>query len=388
MHEKKQFGLKSLAIILTLLMMQFSAIAQQTIYESITHDGMQREYILYVPENYTGDMPVPLVLNFHGYGSNAGEQMWYGDFRSIADTSGFLIIHPQGTLFNGITHWNVGGWTIGSTTDDVGFVDALLDSISVDYNIEPTRIYATGMSNGGFMSFLLACQLSEKIAAIASVTGSMTPETYYNSNPLHPTPILQIHGTADDVVPYNGEVWTLPIDDVLQYWVDYNNCNTTPIITALPDIDPNDGSTVEYIVYYGGDNSVSVEHYKVIDGGHTWPGTEYGGPGTNYDIDASVEIWKFFSKYDINGLIGTTDIEALVENDLKLTIYPNPTKSYINIEINFTEPLEYELFSPLGKRMLNGIISSNNLQIDLSRLSPNIYFLRIGNQCLKILKTE
>jgi len=216
----------------------------------------------------------------------------------------------------------------------------------------------------------------------------MTPETFDNSNPLHPTPILQIHGTADYVVPYNGEVWTLPVDDVLQYWVDYNNCNTTPIITALPDIDPNDGSIVEYIVYYGGDNSVSVEHYKVIGGGHTWPGSAFGGPGTNYDIDASAEIWKFFSKYDINGLIGTTDIKVLVENDLKLTIYPNPTNSYINIEINYTEPLEYELFSPLGNKMLNGVISSNNLQIDLSRLSPNIYFLRVGNQCLKILKTE
>ncbi len=349
---------------------------------------MQRDYILYIPANYTGTSSVPLVLNFHGLGSNANEQMWYGDFRSISDTAGFLIVHPQGTLFYGITHWNVGGWTIGSTTDDVGFTDALLDSLATDYSIDSSRIYSTGMSNGGFMSFLLSCQLSEKIAVIASVTGSMTPETFNNSNPQHPTPILQIHGTSDNTVPYNGTTWSKSIDDVIQYWVDYNNCNTTPTITALPDIDPYDGSTVEHIVYDGGDNSVAVEHFKVTGGGHTWPGSAFGAAGTNYDINASIEIWKFFSKYDINGLIGTIGIEQLGENDLKLTIYPNPTNSYINIESNFSEPLDYELFSPLGKRISKGVISSNNQQIDLSHLSPNIYFLKIGINTYKVLKTE
>ncbi|MEE4260372.1 MAG: prolyl oligopeptidase family serine peptidase, partial [Bacteroidales bacterium] len=200
---------RTITIILNLLAIHFSVFSQQTLNKSIIHDGIQREYILYVPATYNGNSATSIVLNFHGYGSSAAQQMWYGDFRPIADTADFLIVHPQGSLFNGISHWNVGGWTIGSTVDDIGFVEALIDSVGADYNIDSTRIYATGMSNGGFMSFLLASQLSEKIAAIASVAGSMTPETYNNSNPSHPTPILQFHGTADGVVPYNGAIWTL-----------------------------------------------------------------------------------------------------------------------------------------------------------------------------------
>lgn len=380
--------MKSLVIILLLLTAAFFSYAQQTINGSITHDGLQREYILYVPENYTGAFPVPLVLNFHGYGSNASEQMWYSDFRSISDTAGFLLIHPEGTLFNGVTHWNVGGWTVGSTVDDIGFTEALIDSLSTIYNIETSRIYAAGMSNGGFMSFLLACQLSERIAAIASVTGSMTPETYINGNPQHPIPILQFHGTADEIVPYNGAIWTKSIDDVMQYWAGFNNCNTTPEIAILPDLDPDDGSTVEHFVYDGGDNGVTVEHFKITGGAHTWPGSAIPLPGTNYDIDASVEIWNFFSRYDINGLMETTDIELSVDKNLYLFIYPNPTNSILNIELEFTEKIEYVLFSASGERVLAGVITSNHQQIDISHLQPNIYFLKIRNKSFKIFKTK
>lgn len=385
MNNKMIFLYRNLLIILAFLVIQLSAYGQQTLNETITHDGMQRSYILYIPGNYTGNNAVPVVLNFHGYGSNALEQMWYGDFRSVADTAGFIVVHPQGTLFNGITHWNVGGWTIGSTVDDVGFIDALLDSISADYNIESTRVYATGMSNGGFMSFLLASQLSEKIAAIAPVAGSMTPETYNNSNPQHPTPILQMHGTTDDVVPYNGDTWTLPIDDVLEYWANYNNCNPIPSVTALPDIDPNDGSTIEHIVFDGGDNDVNVEHFMIVGGGHTWPGNILGGNGTNNDVDASVEIWKFFSRYDINGLIVITDIENVEENDVVTKVYPNPTGSYITIENNFIGQA-YQIQSMQGAILLRGVLNSKSHQVDLSGLSAGIYLLKVGEQNIKLLK--
>ena len=311
--------------------------------------------------------------------------MLFGDFRSIADTAGFLVVHPEGTLHFGTPHWNVGGWTLGSTADDVGFTAALIDSLAAEYTIDLTRIYATGMSNGGFMSFVLACQLSDEIAAIASVTGSMTLETYNECNPVHPTPIMQIHGTSDDLVPYAGTVWSKSIDDAIQYWVDYNNCNLIPTIISLPDIEPNDGSTVELIVYDGGDNQVTVEHYKVSDGKHTWPGSVIGLPGTNYDINASVEIWNFFSRYDINGILS---VEQPDENNLRLSVYPNPTNSHVTIECDFSEPVDFELISPLGKRILKGVITSTNQQIDLSGLSPNIYFLKVGNTTYKVLKTE
>jgi polyhydroxybutyrate depolymerase len=334
--------MKHLAIVLFLIELPILCFAQQTINGFIIHDEIQREYILYVPANYTGNSAVPLVLNFHGYGSNANGQMNYGDFRSISDNAGFLIVHPEGTLFQGVTHWNVGGWTVGSTVDDVGFTEALIESLSSEYNIDQDRVYSTGMSNGGFMSFLLASQLSDRIAAIASITGSMTPETYTNSDPHHPIPILQMHGTSDSVVPYTGTTWSEPVADVLQYWQEYNNCNYIPEITALPDLDPNDGSTVELHVFEDGDNGVSVEHYKVIGGGHTWPGNVYGGVGTNNDIDASEEIWNFFARYDINGLINAVGIEEdelPVPASYSLSNYPNPFNPTTTILIEFSSEL-------------------------------------------------
>ncbi len=357
--------------------------AQQTFTGSIIHDNIEREYIIYIPDIYSDDVPVPLLFNFHGYGSNAFEQMVYGDFRSIADTAGFIIVHPQGTLLNGITHWNVGGWTIGSTTDDVGFTDALIDSISLDFNIDQARIYSTGMSNGGFMSFLLACQLNNRITAIASVTGSMTPETFSWCNPEHPTPILQIHGTSDLVVPYNGAIWSKSIDDVIDYWVTYNNCNNTPVITALPDLDPNDGSTVEHYRYSDGDNDVATEHFKVIGGGHTWPGSAAGGTGTNYDIDASVEIWNFLRQYDID--TGTDIITT--ENDAGLFVFPNPADDILTVRSSVWLESEVEIQSVMGTNYLNERYSGYSKQLDISTLPRGFYIVRISNySCSVIVK--
>lgn len=271
------------------------------IHGTLPHGGLQREYILYVPESYTGEEAVPLLLNFHGYTSGAYDQMEYGDFRPLADRDGFIIAHPMGSLLEDNTHWNVGGWTLESTTDDVDFTDKLITAIAGQYSIDSERIYSTGMSNGGFMSFLLACQLSGRIAAVASVTGSMTPETHEACNPQHPTPVMQIHGTTDEVVPYKGDTWTRGIDAVLQYWVDQNRCTAQATQRDLSNVSTKDGSTVSHILYGDCDNGVAVEHYKVVGGGHTWPGSGAEYPDTNYDMDASTEVWRFFNEYDING---------------------------------------------------------------------------------------
>ena len=377
--------MNQIKILLLLLVFTFPISAQQTINESIIHDGIQRNYIVYIPEIYDGSSAVPLVLNFHGYGSNATQQMFYGDFRDIADTEGFLLVHPEGTLSNGDQFWNVGfPGTTSSTIDDVGFTEALIDELSNSYAIDLDRVYATGMSNGGFMSFLLACQLSEKIAAVASVTGSMTPDTFNDCNAQHPTPVLQIHGTNDSVVPYDGNsIWTLPIVDVVSYWVNYNNCDTTPTTTTFPDLDLSDGSTVEHSVYEDGDLGSTTEHMKVIGGGHTWPGSIINTPGTNQDIDASMEIWSFFSRFDINGPLSVNEFE-----NRQVSIYPNPTNSTINLSLNFSEEVNYELFSPLGQQLIIGTIKSSNQKIDVSNLPPNIYYLKLANQVFKILKTN
>ncbi|MDC3132819.1 prolyl oligopeptidase family serine peptidase [Flavobacteriaceae bacterium] len=259
------------------------------------HNGLPRTYLIYIPTNYDENSPVPLVFNFHGYGSNAIEQFNYSGLETVAQREGFILVMPQGELFQGTSHWNVGGWTIGSTIDDVDFTDALLAYFIEEYSIDEKRIYSTGMSNGGYMSFLLACQLSDKIAAIASVTGSMTPQTHAACNPQRAMPILQIHGDSDRVVPYNGADWTLSIDYVLEYWNTQNNCDLEPEISQFPDIDSQDGSTIFKYDYNG--EQVNTTHFKVIGGRHTWPGSMVG----NKDISAAEEIWSFFSQYDVNG---------------------------------------------------------------------------------------
>jgi polyhydroxybutyrate depolymerase len=368
---------------LLVLLLSFLSIhnlsAQQVINSSLTHDGITRNYILFIPSSYDPATPAPLVFSFHGYSSNASLNANYTGFTAIADTAGFILVHPDGTLDGtGTSHWNVGGWTVGSQIDDVGFTEAMIDEISASYNVNANRIYSCGMSNGGYMSFKLACELSDRFAAIASVTGSMTPQISNACNPSHPTPILQLHGTADPTVPYNGSpTWTLAIDDVIDYWVGFNNCNTTPIITAIDDNDSSDGTNVDHFVYAGGDNGVTTEHFKVYNGEHDWFGV-WG----NMDISSSIEIWKFFSRYDINGSLANVNELTLVD---EIKVFPNPSNEFISVNISMPGDLYYEIVSLEGKIIKSGTLSNTLPSIDISSLSNDIYFLKINNQVLKFV---
>ena len=290
-----------------LLLFPLISFSQETLYESLNHDGITRLYTIHIPPGYSPDAPVPLVLSLHGYTSNNAFNMAFTGFNAISDTANFIVVYPQGTLFLGASHWNVGGFTNGSTTDDVGFIETLIDEISTNYNINADRVYSTGFSNGGYMSYLLACQLSYKIAAIASVAGSMTPPTYDDCNPQHPTPVLQIHGTDDGTVAYEGTPgWSASIPEVMGYWIAHNNCDTEAVIMPFEDVDSADGTTAEHHLWGNGDNGTTTELVKVIGGGHDWPGA-FG----NMDISASGEIWKFFMRFDINGSI-TSSVDDLV----------------------------------------------------------------------------
>lgn len=366
-----------------LLLSSFPLFSQQTLNRYLMHQNMKRDYIVYVPASYTGNEAVPLVLNFHGYTSNAQAQMAYGDFRPIADTANFIIVHPQGLMYNGSTHWNVGGWIIGSPADDVGFTAALIDTLAAHYHIDQNRVYATGMSNGGYMSFLLACQLSEKITAIASVTGSMTPETFRDCNPQHPMPVMQIHGTMDGTVPYQGAIWTRSIADVMDFWVQFDHCDMTADTTAFPNINLLDGSTAEHLVYGNGDHGATVEHIKVVGGGHTWPQTGLAFPGTNRDFDASLEIWKFFSSYDLHSLSNSTGLEMETS---PFRIYPNPAQTKVCIDVGADRNLSYQLIGLEGKSLLSGHVLGEKHEIDVSSLADGMYFLLVGERQFPIVK--
>lgn len=359
----------------------------QTINGTIIHDGIVRTYKLYVPSIYNGNTAVPLLFNFHGYTSTSNEQMFYGDFRNIADTANFLVVHPQGTLDNtNTTHFNV-GWG-GSSVDDVGFTEALIDSLSAAYFIDQNRIYAVGMSNGGFMSFRLACELSSKIAAVGSVTGSMTPSTLGNCNASHPMPIIQIHGTTDPTVPYNGSAgWTASVTNVLNHWATFNNCSLVPTVVNVPNTNALDGSTVETYTYENGDNCSEVVHFKVTNGQHTWPGSIFNFAGTNFDINASVEIWNFLSKYDIFGLISCNP--ANIDEQFGIVnfqVFPIPCSESIHVDLKTAESSLYEIYSLYGQLLQSGFISLNSNEIDLSDFQPQGYLLKIGGRYQRFIK--
>jgi polyhydroxybutyrate depolymerase len=361
--------------------------AQQTLNESMLHDGVTREYIVYVPAVYNGSSSVPLLFNFHGYGMSANNQMSYGNMRAVADTAGFILVYPQGTLFWGSPHWNVGSWTLGSTADDIGFTEAMIDTLAANYNIDLNRVYSCGYSNGGYFSFVLACQLSAEIAAIGSVGGTMSTETYNSCNPSHPTPVVTIHGTDDATVSYSGgnPNNSESLSDVNKYWTNYNNTIVPPVVSTLPNINTTDGSTVELSLFDNGDNCTSVEHYKVIGGDHDWPGS-WG----NMDINADAVIWSFVSKYDLNGLIGcaTTSINENNNTQENYKIYPNPVHTQITLDLGLAVEKEFRLYNPIGELVLTGVLHSQISTIDLSSLPPNVYVLNIDNHSIKLIKTE
>lgn len=349
--------MKNFSVILIIIGFQFSGFSQQIIPSSIMHDGIQREYLLYVPSSYTGNSPVPLVLNFHGYTSDYFQQFVYGSFTELAETDNFIIALPQGTKDPyGFRGWNVGKTSIQITVDDVGFTEALIEEISSTFSIDEKRVYATGMSNGGDLSYVLACQLGDKIAAIAPVAGAMVIGTMLDCSafPQYPTQVLIIHGTEDPsfLAPYDGNNEIESVEDVMQFWVKNNHTNKKPRVTSLPDLDPNDGSTVEHIIYNRGAKRSSIEHMKILGGGHTWPGAAFIIGPTNMDIDASEEIWKFFSRYDINGLIDNRKVKK-VSSEARVQYYPNP----------FTETIKFSLIAPQDSDIELRMYNANGIKI-------------------------
>ena len=259
--------------------------------QNIVIDGINREYVLYVPSSYDGATEVPLMLNFHGFGGSASEFMLEADMRSLAESDTFILIYPQGSCLNGSSHWNacpIGGDN-KSNADDFSFIESIINEVSSQYNINTECIYAAGYSNGGMMAYGLANYRSELIAAVASVSGAMLDCTGQTS---HPMPVIHLHGTSDDVIPYDGNSDYNSVESTLNHWTNFNNTVSSPTITT----DNTGGISIEQYIYSQGDSLVSIEHYKYLGGEHIWFNSTFQGSST------SRLIWDFLSKYDINGL--------------------------------------------------------------------------------------
>jgi polyhydroxybutyrate depolymerase len=238
------------------------------------------------------------------------EELTLGGFNRLSDKEGFIVVYPDGIE----KHWNDGRENVSyrahqEKIDDVGFLSALIDHLDKERDIDKRRVYVTGISNGAMMSFRLACELSEKITAIAPVSGAMPKDLV--CSPSRSVSVLVISNKEDPMVPWEGgEIrlgrqrfgGVLSVDESVRLWVHHNQCSSSPVNTLEPDRDPKDGTRVRREEYGQGKGGTEVILYAIEGGGHTWPGGHQYLPAwiigkTSRDIDANEVIWDFFKKH-------------------------------------------------------------------------------------------
>ncbi len=294
----------------------------------------------------------------------------------VADTAGFITVYPDGIS----NAWNVGfGFGAYFTgVDDVGFVNALIDTMMAHYSIDVNSVYATGMSNGGYLSNRLACELPNRIAAIASVTGPMTDSTHAYCNPARKVPVMHIHGTTDPVVNYNGMMQSLGAVELVDFWSQHDGCPVTSTDVPYADINIADNCTAirkNYLPCTDGSEVVLIE---ITNGGHTWPGAAIDIPSygnTNRDFSASGEIWNFFRKFKLNQFIGVEE-----QTNQWINVHPNPVHHYLHM----SPGLEYTIFTMKGSVLLTGV--SDNDPIDVSELKFGMYYVQMKTKTQLIVR--
>jgi polyhydroxybutyrate depolymerase len=285
---------------------------------SITAGGLKRTYLLHIPRTIDPGRSMPLLIALHG-GGGTGQNMvklTMGGFNELSDKNGFVVVYPDGID----RHWNDGrnndqtGYQANhEKIDDVGFISALIDNLIKKMKIDPNRVYVTGMSNGAIMSYRLACELSEKIAAIAPVAGNIPQKLLPSCSPANPVSVLAINNASDPLVPFNGGDVTGPFgmrklgkvlsaSESVKFWANHDKCSATPVITIEPDNDPQDGTRIKKVTYIKGENNSEVILYIIEGGGHTWPGgSQYLNEKiigrTSRDLNADKVIWDFFEKH-------------------------------------------------------------------------------------------
>jgi polyhydroxybutyrate depolymerase len=273
---------------------------------TLNESGLNRTYVVHVPEGHDQKTPMPVVLALHGATMNGPMMAWFSGLNRKADEAGFIAVYPNGTgNFSSFT-WNGGnccGLAVQNQVDDVAFINALLDDLMGSYNVDTRRIYATGISNGAVMAYRLASELSDRIAAIAPVSGSMGTEIRQLKRPVS---VLHFHGTLDEYIPFLGgkgkksvtstDFW--PVDQSIWSWVKSNGCDENRKIDLLSK--SGDEMTVTRKTYAGGKDGTEVVLVVIEGGGHTWPGMRspavtLGKSALN--ISASDLIWEFFEKH-------------------------------------------------------------------------------------------
>ena len=266
---------------------------------TIVSSGLEREYLLHVPASYDRKRPAPLVISLHGAGMWPAGQMETSQWNQEADRQGFIVVYPAGAGGAGPRIWHVEQGP--GLMRDVGFISALIDTLEATYNIDPARIYANGLSNGGGMSFVLSCTMSDRIAAVGMVgAAQLLPFSWCTDR--RPVPMIAFHGTADRAAPYHGgKVWAAadPFPDVPAWtrsWARRNRCAAEPVDSAVAE-------DVTRRAYQSCAGDAAVELYTIQGGGHTWPGgkplPEWFVGTTSRSINATSVMWEFFRAHPL-----------------------------------------------------------------------------------------
>jgi polyhydroxybutyrate depolymerase len=273
----------------------------------LSSGGIERTYRLHVPASYDGSKPVPLVVAIHFGGGNTQILEKLSGLSEFADKEGFIVVYPEGYR----TAWGGPDLVTPSVrdgVDDAAFISELIDEMAGEYEVDPRRVYVAGMCNGGLFTQVLAYELADKVAAVAVFTAFLT-EAFVDqySEPPRPMPIIQINGTEDTYILWDGGIPPalgnngLPVRVGVERWVEMNGCSSTPVVTELPDA-ADDGTRIRREVYGECNGGAEVVLYEVEGGGHTWPGgVQYASEErigrTSQDMNANEVIWEFFLKH-------------------------------------------------------------------------------------------
>jgi polyhydroxybutyrate depolymerase len=268
---------------------------------TVSVDGQKRTYRFHVPQGYDPKKPTPVVLALHGAGMNGSMMVWFSGLNEKSEEAGFIVVYPSGTGIGPFCTWNAGNFG-GKRADDVAFIDKLLDDLGALVNVDQKRVYACGMSNGGMMCYRLAAELSERIAAIAPVAGTVAID---ESRPTRPVPVIHFHGTEDNLVPFesgkrkkSSHAKFEDVEGSIRTWVKLNGCEAEPKTDTLSE--DGDETPVTRKIYGGGKDGAEVVLIMIEGGGHTWPGQQ---PPVSFigrsakNISANDLMWKFLQKH-------------------------------------------------------------------------------------------
>ena len=262
---------------------------------AIISSGDRRRYLLYVPESYDPESPTPLVINIHGFAQWPANQMKVSQWNEVADEYGFIVVYPSGTGFP----WR---WRVTDEPDkEVAFISDLISKLEDDYNIDSSRVYANGLSNGGGMTLLLSSKLSDRITAVGIVAGALYGVDFDNSQ-VRPVPAIFFHGEADTIATYEGGFYertgmTIPsVPEFVASYAQANECNATP--TTFMET-----GNITGIRYSQCNQNADVVFYSIADGGHNWPGGEPLPESitgkTTQEINATELMWEFFQEFSL-----------------------------------------------------------------------------------------